>query len=285
MSSGRQESTFSEVDALTVPISDSSALRVYSDPKPHNWKISELQKGLIFVYKGVERVGEGTGFGLPVLVYEDETFFPGLSKVCAYRRHGCVVVRKEYMMDMIARNKFRNVKLENKSARSLSRYLADLYQKHRRLRFLSLKSLLMDLGIQSSFAKTTPAGRLVVTYSIGEDVIEINAEFGLLKRRGPCKVFMLNEQGSGFFRRYCDSSGAEFLDKHIGAWDIVRPEWACLTDSEGIVGFRLWKVENSVLRVGREFLEGCLDWVGLDYEVDPKSMVFKYKVEILGGTL
>jgi hypothetical protein len=285
LSAEGQESVFLEVDAFTVSISDSALIRVYSDTRPHNWKIADLQKGLIFVYKGVERVSEGSGFGLPVLVYEDETLFSGSSKVFVSRRRGRVVLRKEYLMDTIVRDKLRNVKLENKKARALSRYLAEVYQKHRRLRFLSLKRLLTDLGVQSSFVRATPAGRLIVTYDVHGDVIEIKAEPDILERRKPCRLFMLNEQGSRFFRRYRDSSGAEFLDKQIGAWDIVRPEWACLANLEDEVGFRLWKVKNGVLRVGREFMEGSLDWVGLDYEVNPKNSPFRYKVEIVEGTM
>jgi hypothetical protein len=36
-----------------------------------------------------------------------------------------------------------------------------------------------------------------------------------------------------------------------------------------------------VLRRGREFLEGSLDWVGLDYEVNPRTDVFEYVIEVL----
>jgi hypothetical protein len=48
------------------------------------------------------------------------------------------------------------------------------------------------------------------------------------------------------------------------------------------LGFRLWTTKNSVLRRGREFLKGSLDWVGLDYEVNPATAVFEYLIEILG---
>jgi hypothetical protein len=41
-------------------------------------------------------------------------------------------------------------------------------------------------------------------------------------------------------------------------------------------------VKNSILRRGREFMKGSLDWVGLDYEVNPASAVFEYSIELLG---
>jgi hypothetical protein len=273
----------SEVDALTVPISDHLSIRAYSDTKPHNWKIADLQKGLILVHEGIEMVGEGTGFGFPVVVYEDETFFPGSAKVFAFRQAECFVIRKEYLMDRVGRNRFRNVAMENRKTRSLSKYLANLYQSHRHLRFLSLKGLLMDFGVRSNFVRSSPAGKVPVSFVISKNIVEINAKFDLLSRKKPLKVFMLNEQGSRFFRRYCDSSGTELFDKGIGAWDLVQPDWASLTTMRGEAGFRLWKKQNAVLRVGREFLDGSLDWVGLDYEVDPETKAFQYAVEILGG--
>jgi hypothetical protein len=55
-------------ESRTIRISDLISLRVYHDTRPHNLKIANLQKGLIFVYERNELVGEGTGFGLPILV-------------------------------------------------------------------------------------------------------------------------------------------------------------------------------------------------------------------------
>jgi hypothetical protein len=72
------------------------------------------------------------------------------------------------------------------------------------------------------------------------------------------------------------------IDRQIGAWDIVDSDWACLTDLQGRVGHRLWGVRGSVLRRGRETMKNCLDWVGLDYELNPRREVFEYKIEILG---
>lgn len=75
----------------------------------------------------------------------------------------------------------------------------------------------------------------------------------------------------------------KLADKQIGAWDTVEAERASMTDSLGIFGFGLRRMNHSVLRRGREFLEGLLDWVGLDYEIDPKNTTFEYDIEILGA--
>jgi hypothetical protein len=111
----------------------------------------------------------------------------------------------------------------------------------------------------------------------------VGIDFSLLKRKNLQKIFILNEQGSSFFRRYLDSNGTELIDKQIDAWDETKAEWGCITDLQGKVGFRLWRIKNSVLRRGREFLEDSLDWIGLDYEINPKTGAFKYEIEIFWG--
>ncbi|HYA22380.1 MAG TPA: hypothetical protein VEG31_04350, partial [Thermoproteota archaeon] len=63
--------------SYTIPLRASLALRIYSDNRPHNLKIAELQKGLILVHDEEELVGEGSGFGVPVLLCSGETYFSG----------------------------------------------------------------------------------------------------------------------------------------------------------------------------------------------------------------
>lgn len=266
-----------------VPLSNSIALEVYSNTKPHNLKIANLQKGLILVHNGKERVGEGTGFGFPILIYPKETFFSGSSKVSVAQTTESIKIRKEFNMDRAARNKLGNVYLENQKARAFIRYLTDLYQKNRRFRFLSLKEFFVKMGVESTFVKTAAVGKVAVTYDINNYFINIKVDFHHLQKVRPKKVFILNEQSAKFFRKYSDARHVSLVDKQIGAWDGVSPEWACLTNMQGQVGYRLWKVNGSVLRRGREIMNNCLDWAGLDYEVNPDCENFEYKIEILGS--
>ncbi|MGA3192272.1 MAG: hypothetical protein ABSD73_07130 [Candidatus Bathyarchaeia archaeon] len=272
---------FPEVGMHTFPFSSSASFRIYSSTEPHNWKIGDLQKGLILVHNGTETVGEGTGFGVPVLVYSDETFFSGSSKVDVSKGDGPRTVCKEFVMDRVARNRFRNVTLENRIARRFFTRLADVYQKHPTFRFLTLKDLTGKMDVDTTFLKASSKGKVVVTYTMDGPSVEVRADFRDLQRRGLEKIFMLNEHGSRFFREYADSEGAELVDTAIGAWDGISAKWSCLKTLNGDFGFRLWKAENSILRRGREFLKGSLDWVGLDYEVNPLMDVFEYVIEVL----
>ena len=274
---------YSATYAHTVPVSDSTGLRVYSDTKPHIWKIADLQKGLILVHNGTETVGEGTGFGLPVLVYSDETYFSATSKLHVAQYENRWVIRKEFIMDRMARNSFRNVILENRKARDLLAFLAHLYRVHPQFRFLTFKDLTRKMNIDTAFVKAKPKGRVTVTYTIDNQCILVNADFEHVKKENLQKIFMLNEQESRFYRKYSDSEGIQLTDEKIGAWDGINAEWACLMALHGTLGFRLRKVENAILRRGREFLRDSLDWVGLDYEINPENAVFEYPIEIVGA--
>jgi hypothetical protein len=266
----------------TVPFSKSLAIRIYADTRPYNWKIAELQKGLILVCNGSEKVGEGAGFGTPVLVFSNETYFPGTSSVHVSKSDGQWSIRKEFLMDRVARNNFRNVNLQNRRARSLLSHLSRLYREQPQFRFLVLKKLARKIHIGTSFVETAPSARVAVVYEIGERKIQVHADLRNVTSERLEKIFMLNEQGSMFFQRYIDSEGTELTDGRIGAWDEVRSEWASIDSPTDKFGFRLWKKSGAILRRGQEYVEGSLDWTGLDYEISSGKTRFDYTLEILG---
>jgi hypothetical protein len=236
---------------------------------------------LVFVYREQEKVGEGTGFGFPIAIYADETYFSSTATVHVSQRETCTVVCKEFHMNRVSRNNLKHVKLENRKARTLLRYMAELYQKHRRLRFLLVKSFFVKMGVESNFVKTPSVGKVIMSYIIGERLIHVRADFSLLNRENLRKIFILNEQSSRFFRRYVDANHSELFGRQIGAWDMVHSDWACIMSRDGKIGFKMWKADG-ILRRGREYVDNSLDWVGLDYEIDSKKTVFEYDIEILG---
>jgi hypothetical protein len=272
----------SPANVYTVRLSDCLALRVYSDTRPHIWKIASLQKGLILICEEVETVGEGTGFGVPILIYQDETYFSGTSNVHVSQEVNSVIIYKEFFMDRLARNTFRNVTLENRTARAMLGYTADLYQKHKRFRFLTLKNLTGKLNVGKAFIEVPSIGRVSFTYRVKGNRVFVRTDLKQLKRRNLERVFLLNEQGADVFRKYSDSNGTELLDEKIRAWDRVNTDWADLTNLQGGFGFRLRNIREAILRRGREYLNGSLNWVGLDYEIDSKRNAFEYEIEILG---
>lgn len=188
---------------------------------------------------------------------------------------------KKFTLDLASERTLRNISLETKTIRGIKRSFDKLYMKHKRSRLLPVEKLLKQIGIRRDFVRTKPVGVATVTYTTSRSHIQVRAEFKLNHKEGVQSIYLLNEQGSAHFKKYYDSSGIVLYDKDIGAWEAVNAEWACIQSVEEKVGFRLWKREKSTLYKGREFLSGLLDWVGLDYEVDPRTTAFDYNIELV----
>ena len=269
-------------------ISDTVALRVHSDTEPKNMKTAQLQKGLILLYKGTEVIGEGIGFGVPIVKYSDETVFSGSSSLRVRTLENFVEIRKEFIMDLVTRNTLRNFKLENTKIRTLLDGISALYKKQYQSHvnfaryILLMRSLLFKFGVKSTFLRSTSKGVVVVTYIIDRNRILVKLDLSLLDRNNLGKIFVLNEQGAHFFRTYSDSESLKLDDEAIGAWNEVTSQSAKITNSQDKIGFSLKNVEGTKLRRGRELIKGSLDWIGLDYELGAEYSQFEYEIEVFG---
>lgn len=276
---GQSSADFSK--AFTFRISDRVSLRLYEDTRPHNWKLAKIQKGLILVQNGIERVGEGTGFGFPIIMDAENSYFSRSSRIAVDESSTKTIVRKEFAMDLKSRDRLRNITLQNKGARRLANHIASLYQNHNRLPVLPFKNLLFRAGIKADFIKIEPVGIAEVIYTLREHFANIKASFIASTEIKPEKTFILNELSSRYLRLYTDQHGHLMKDNAIGAWAYVDAEWAALTTLDHAVGFRVWKRRGSILRRGREYMRESMDWVGLDYEITHGRNRFEYDLEIL----
>ena len=130
--------------------------------------------------------------------------------------------------------------------------------------------------------KSPHKGTVIVTYIMDRNRIQVKLNFSQLDQANLAKVFILNEQGAHFFRTYSDSEGLRLVDEEIGAWDKVTAQSAKIANEQNKIGFRLKSKEGSMLKRGREMMEGSLNWIGLDYELDPKHCHFEYEIELFG---
>jgi len=275
--------SYSSVNDITIPLSSCLSLRIYDDSKPRVGKVADLQKGLILLFKKAELVGEGLGFGVPIVKSVNETYFSGSSRLQVAREGGVFLVRKEFILDRVERNEFASIRLENKRVRAILRFIGDVYQNHRRLQLLTPKTLAHKASYKAKFLKVDPIGSVCVDYTIDGTNVHVKTDFSSLPIDQLERLFMLNEQAGTCFRRYSDSDGLELFDDNIGAWLPIRADSSFLTDDQRQVGFRLQRVDKTVLRLGREYLKDSLNWAGLDYELGPKDRLFEYDIEVVGA--
>jgi hypothetical protein len=284
MSANIDFSSFLATSHQTFRLSDTLALRVNSNANPQNTKIAALQKGLILLCNGTEVIGEGTGFGVPIVKYADETFFSGSSSLFIRKHGNTVEIRKEFLMDLVARDGFRNLRIENSRIRRLFDFISRLCQEHKRFAhgILITKGVLFKFGVKSTFIKSACKGKVIASYILDRKRILIKLSFDQLEQNNLVKVFILNEQGAHFFNTYSDSEGLILLNEEIGIWDNIGSQSANISTEQNKIGFRLKHLEGSVLRRGREMQPGSLDWIGLDYEINPNLGHFEYEIELFG---
>ncbi len=284
MSAKSENSYFSPTTHHKLMVSNSLVLRVYSNTHPQNMKIADLQKGLILSYNGIDVIGEGTGFGVPIAKYSDKTVFSGSSSLYVRKLGNNIEIRKEFLMDLVTKDRLRSFKLKIPAIRILSDFFCLQYQRHKRLvqPVLIVRGLFFKFGIKSSFMKSSHKGTVNVTYIMDRNRIRVKMNFSQLEQTNLAKVFILNEQGAHFFRTYSDSEGLRLVDEEIGAWDNVTAQSAKIANEQNRIGFRLKNIEGSRLKRGREMMEGSLDWIGLDYELDAKYCNFEYEIELFG---
>ena len=272
----------------THPISNSVAVRVHSDTKPKNMKTAQLQKGLILLYKGTEVIGEGTGFGVPIVKYFDETIFSGSSSLTVRTWGTIVEIRKKFIMDLVTRNTIRNCILENPKIRTLLDYISTIYKRQYQshVRFaqyvLLMRSFFFKFGVKSTFIGGPSKGTIVVTYIVDRNRILVKVDLRSLERYNLDKIFVLNEQGAHFFRTYSDSENLKLDNEAIGAWNDVTSQTAKITNEKDKIGFSLKNIEGTKLRRGRELIKDSLDWIGLDYELSAEYSQFEYEIEVIG---
>jgi len=265
--------------------SDSTAIRVYADSKPHNLKTAPLQKGLILLFRKQEIVGEGVGFGVPLIKYGDQTYYSADASVQTSRDGDWVVIRKEYQLNTVRQNQFgtlQNPKLQRR-IESLNRF----YQTNKQVAALVLKSkqVLYPFVANLRFAFVPPRGSVIAVYKIRANHIEVDMDFSGVEPENLQQVVVLNEQGAQFFRNYRDSAGRSLWDGEIGVWSIVDAKTASMFAPRIGLSFTLNKMGGSVLRRGREVAVGYLDWAGLDYELPPCTRRFSYGITLKGDAL
>jgi len=245
-------------------------------------KISPLQKGLVLVLKSRELIEEGVGFGVPVTVFSDKTYFSSSAQVFISKDERNKIIVKRFLMDTFSRRKWKiGALVDNPFYMSVSSLLEETYRNYPGSRkvIIPLMGLKNKVGVKTNFVKSKPRGEITVTYRIKPGQLDIEADLSDLNKTGLKKLVMLNEQGSTFFRRLVMPDGSDVTDELIGSWNLVNTSNALFTDLENSFAFRLHNLPKSRLFTGREYFKGLTAWAGMEYEVEPSLNQFSYIIQ------
>jgi hypothetical protein len=271
------------VNACAVPLSSRLSVRLYSDCRPSYLETAALQKGLVLVYDGRELIEEGVGFGVPVVKYEDKTFFSSKAEVTVQKRDSGYLLTKKFLLDTVSVKKLGSASYINDKLYSTARKTFQLlYLKHKRLKPLFNKAMeIRDLlGVKTEFHTVKPRGTITVTYHCQPDAVKIHADLSNITLSRCQEVLLLNEQGSSIFQTYTDNTGEKLQGNQIGAWDRVAADNAALLSPDGRVAFCVHGGFGASLFRGWERTRKRLSWAGLSYSIQPYNREFDYNISL-----
>jgi len=259
------------------------ALHVNEDSQPHFYKSSYIQKGLLLYYDDKPICGEGVGFGVPVVKYEDKTYFPKKCKLFISEENSIINVKKEFEINGVFRIKIFGKYINKKLLYGFTELFSKIHREHRGIRkildfFLMIARYIM--GRPADLVDTESKGIIAVLYQIHENIISIKVDCSRLDR-GNCKeICIMNEQGADFFRKYRDSDGKILRDDQISSWEKVKADKAEFSCDEYGIRFGLSNITGYDLFMGREKFKYHLAWTGFAYIISPTANEFEYKLDL-----
>ena len=268
---------------VTISLNDRLSVRLYGDSRPHCMETAALQKGLVLMFDNEELIEEGIGFGVPVVKYEDKTYFSSSSEVSVQKDHLVYRVKKTFILDTISKKLWRKSYIDDEFYSLWHERFAKLYLSHWALS--SLLNKLMELRqfakVETQFLKVKSRGAVTVKYEIQPSVINVSVDFSDLMLGDCQEILMLNEQGSTIFGDYADADGLKLIRNKIGAWATVNAAGASLLNTRKQLFFSLLKTRGATLFKGYEKTRNRFSWAGLSYSLQPNNETFNYSI-ILG---
>jgi len=258
-------------------------VRIYPDKRPGNLEIANLHKGLILIQSGVELVEEGAGFGVPVAIFKDKTYFSGSATLKLLNEGSPPIIQKRYILDTVSvKNLHGGARISDSIYHPLHNAFTHAYLSKPRLRYLFKKIMetRVAMGVTTKFVKVEPRGTVNIRFKLMEGLVEVEVTPNI-KPQSCEELVILNEQGASTFRRYKDEGGLNLLDDAIGAWDRINVAKGTLSDFEEKISFSIEKINDSVTMYrGREKIKGRLSWTGIALSIKKPVYSVKYLIKL-----
>ena len=267
---------------ITIRLTNRLSVRLYRDSRPHCMETAPLQKGLVLMLDNEELIEEGIGFGVPVVKFEDKTYFSTSAEVLVQKNNPAYKVKKTFSLDTVSKKLWRNSYIDDEFYSIWRKRFAKLYLSHREL--YPLLNKLMELReiakVKTEFLKVKSRGAITVNYEVQPAVINVSVDCSDLMLSACQEVLVLNEQGSTIFGEYTDSSGLKLVGNRIGAWDVVTAVRASMLNAKKQLVFSLPKTSGATLFRGYEKTRNRFSWAGLSYSLQPNHGTFDYSIRL-----
>jgi hypothetical protein len=262
---------------------DKTSIRIYEDSRPHQYKSSYIQKGLILFYGSKAICGEGIGFGVPVVKYADKTYFPKNGKVFISRDSNSTKVVKVFEINGVFRIKLFGKHISSRSVYFFTELFSKTHRNHMCIRGvldIFLQFLRKSMKRPADLVTTVSKGTITVTYRVYEGSILICVDSSNLDKTNCKEICIMNEQGADFFREYGDTDENLLTDDQISSWEEVKAREAWFSDLNHRVSFALLNMSGANLYRGREKFDGHLAWTVFSYSIPPTADRFEYRLNL-----
>jgi hypothetical protein len=229
------------------------------------------------------------GFGVPILQYWRDFYFPGTAQVGksgVRLEHGW---EKRFQMNLVERHHRQASLRLTRFSWVLPRLHNWVYKSPVGRQFLSLvamvnRILLPALGWrepQPRFHRVTGRGEVRTTYrrdpENGDLVIAV--ELKRVVRDALQRVYVSNELGGTYFTHYWDSRGLHLADAAVSAWSQIHGRWAVFYAPALNWGFRVEIPQGITAFRGREvFRHHGICWSGITLMPPVHSERLVYRV-------
>jgi hypothetical protein len=261
------------------------------NPWPHLGKASPVQKGLIpSVSSGLPDMCEGgVGFGVPILQYKRDFYFPGTAAVSEDGRISSDIAWKQFIMNLIDRRQKKGSDSINSFSWVFQRVYNRVYKSAQGRRILHLITGRLGLtppdSDPSMFFRVKSKGSVLTSYGLNASggIITVTIDFSRIHTSGLQHIYVSNELGGSLFDVYTDSSGNSLQGNEIGGWDRIHAEWAAFYSPALNIGVRV-NIPNGVQAFrGREIIGLDICWSGVILMLSPSCKELRYEITVRPG--
>jgi hypothetical protein len=139
--------------------------------------------------------------------------------------------------------------------------------------------------LRSKYEAVPSIGSVVVSYTVGADVIRLKVDLSGLGVEWD-RVFLMNEQGAQSFTRYREP-GLEVEEDQFGKWQATTARTGCIVAEDVSVQFCIETESEGPRYYGRErynqyYWVGvyALSWAGIDLQLEPPMDQFEYQIRV-----